>query len=128
MPHTPIRDPIVSRNAVGVTPDGREFVLTAQIGRPYPTGDDWACPVDLEPLYPRLLDQHGVDSWQALQLCYRLIAQLLVGFQENGGSCTGQTGANQWRRPISSRVVELLRIPRGLAAGRQLAFLGRCPA
>jgi hypothetical protein len=84
--HTPIEDAVVARTALAVAADGREFTVTAKIGRPYPAADgDWACPVDLTPLYPRLIDQHGVDSWQALQLCYRLVAQLLAGFEQDGG-------------------------------------------
>ena len=87
MKHTPIADAIVTRTALAIAPDGREFTLTMSIGRPFPTREmEWACPVELEPLYPRLLDQHGVDSWQAFQLCYRLILQLLAGFEQDGGT------------------------------------------
>ena len=86
MTHTPIQDAIAVRTALAMAADGSEFTLTARIGRPFlASGGDWACPVDLSPLYPRLLDQHGVDSWQALQLCCRLIAQLLVAFEQDGG-------------------------------------------
>ena len=86
MKHTPIEEAVAARTALAIAPDGREFTVTAKIGRPYPAADgDWACSVDLTPLYPRLIDQHGVDSWQALQLCYRLVAQLLGGFEQDGG-------------------------------------------
>jgi hypothetical protein len=39
----------------------------------------------MDGLHERLVDQHGVDSWQAMQLAYQLIAQLLGYFVQDGG-------------------------------------------
>jgi hypothetical protein len=78
--------PVARRILLALDKDGREFTLTLGIGHPYEIShDEWACPVSLDGLQERLSDQHGVDSWQSLQLAYQLIAQLLGYFIEEGG-------------------------------------------
>ena len=81
------RTPIASRVLLAIDSNGREFTLTLSIGHPYEVSpDEWVCPLTMDGLYERLRDQHGVDSWQSLQLAYQLIAQLVGGFIEDGGT------------------------------------------
>lgn len=78
--------PLAECALLAVDRSGREFPITIGVGRPYETGpQEWACPVRLGGLYEDLRDQHGVDSWQALQLALRLVSQLLGYFVEDGG-------------------------------------------
>ena len=57
-----------------------------EIGLPYPLGEnEWACPVAVRPLYERLRDQHGGDSFQAMFLAMRLALTLLKDFTDKGG-------------------------------------------
>ena len=77
---------IATRTVLAVDPGGREFNLMVGIGQPYEVApEEWACSVCLDGLHERLRDQHGVDSWQALQLAYQLISQLLGYFVKDGG-------------------------------------------
>jgi Domain of unknown function (DUF6968) len=77
---------IAEREMKAIAPDGKQFTITARIGRPYKiTEEEWACPVALDGLYGSLADQHGVDSWQALKLAYSLAVGLLGSFVEKGG-------------------------------------------
>ena len=77
---------IARRTLLAIDSTGREFSLTLGIGLPYEVSpDEWACPLLMDGLHERLADQHGVDSWQAMQLAYQLIAQLLGYFAEDGG-------------------------------------------
>ena len=81
-----IRDKIATRTLLAVDSNGQEFCLTLGIGQPYESSpNEWACPLCMVGLHKRLVDQRGVDSWQALQLAYQLIMQLLVHFVEGGG-------------------------------------------
>ena len=83
----PTSENVAERTLVAVRRDGSEARITLAIGKPYRASDvDWACPVALHGLYPHLVDQHGVDSWQALQLAYLLIGGLLTSFIEDGGT------------------------------------------
>lgn len=78
--------PIATRTVLAVDQNGREFNLALGIGQPYEISpDEWACPLCMGGLHERLADQHGVDSWQALQLAHQLIAQLLGYFVQDGG-------------------------------------------
>ena len=79
--------PIASRLLHAKDASGNEFRIAVGIGQPYEISpDEWACPLTLDGLYERLRDQHGADSWQALQLAYQLIIQLLAHFVEEGGN------------------------------------------
>lgn len=85
--------PIAERTIYAIAADGREFEVHLAVGRPYPISkDEWACPVLLEGLHSRLRDQHGIDSWQALQLAYQLIGQLLGYFIQDGGKLFWENG------------------------------------
>jgi hypothetical protein len=62
------------------------FTIRVCLGHPYEvSGDEWACPVALEGLYPRLMDQHGIDAFQSLMLAQKLARTLLLAFVEDGG-------------------------------------------
>ena len=77
---------IATRAVLAIDPKGREFTLTLGIGQPYAiSADEWACAVCAHGLYDRLADQHGIDSWQSLQLAYQLIARLVEHFVQSGG-------------------------------------------
>ena len=77
---------IARREIHAVASDGSSRVIQLGIGTPYKISkDEWACPLCLHGLHEHLKDMHGVDSWQALQLAYQLIAQLLGSFVEDGG-------------------------------------------
>ena len=81
-------DPVVARLLLrGRQKEKPDFMVTAEIGAPYEAGpNEWACPVSVRPLYDRLPDMHGVDSFQALFLAMRLAMALLKDFTEKGGS------------------------------------------
>lgn len=67
-------------------PDEDPFEIEIRIGLPYKVGpDEWACPVALEPLYPKLRDAHAGSSFQALCLASALALNLLDGFKAKGG-------------------------------------------
>ena len=77
---------VAERTLIAVRPDGSEQRITLAIGTPYRASEgDWACPVALDGLHPDLANQHGVDSWQALQLACQLVARLVASFVEGGG-------------------------------------------
>lgn len=81
-------DVVAQLKLVGVRHSGERFPVLAQIGRPYlnkGSPESWSCPVSLEPLYPQLVDQVGVDSMHALTLACRLVFTLLNGFSLEGG-------------------------------------------
>ena len=77
---------IAERLIHAVSREGSTTDVHLGVGTPYEiTKDEWACPVCLDGLHDNLRDQHGLDSWQALQLAYQLIEQLLTYFIEDGG-------------------------------------------
>ena len=77
---------IAERKLRAVNPDGSVFKVVARLGKPYPISkNEWACSVSLEGLNNNLADQHGIDSWQALQLSSKLVAELLANFVNKGG-------------------------------------------
>ena len=58
-----------------------------RVGQPYRASDiDWACPVEMEGLYGRLADIHGVDSFHALILAQGLLRNLMRREIEDGGT------------------------------------------
>jgi hypothetical protein len=74
------------RSVLAVAADGREFTLRLAVGPPHEVNSvQWACPVSMDGLYVRLSDVAGIDSWQATQLAFGLIADLLENFIEDGG-------------------------------------------
>jgi len=51
----------------GHRPGEDAFQIHIEIGTPYQVGDEpqeWACPVEVRPLYERLRDSHGSSSLQ----------------------------------------------------------------
>jgi len=83
-------DPIAKTELIGVKPDGSRITITIQVGKPYLSNsaegfEEWACPVSLSPLYKKLPDARGGDSFQALCIASSLVIDLLSGFKEKGG-------------------------------------------
>lgn len=76
---------IAERKLVCIEPSGARTPFTLRLGAPYenPEGD-WACPVSLDGLEPRLTDIHGADSFQSLMLARRLALQLLTARANEG--------------------------------------------
>jgi hypothetical protein len=86
---------IAIRDLAASHPKRGDFTVTVCIGEPYRISEDeWACPVGLFGLHSRLLDQHGVDSFQALMLAQNLAYTLLAGFVEDGGRCLDVNGGS----------------------------------
>jgi len=88
-------DAIAITELVGESKERGRFSIRVQIGRPYLRAKDpdmWACPVSVEPLYKRLADIAGEDSFQALCLANRLAASLLEGFVQSGGRLLNNDG------------------------------------
>jgi hypothetical protein len=59
---------IAQTSFFGQRPGEERFEITVEIGAPYQCGEDpeeWACPVAVSPLYKRLHDAHGGDSFQS---------------------------------------------------------------
>ncbi len=86
---------IAQSSFLGQRPGEDRFEITVEIGTPYQCGEDpeeWACPVAVRPLYKRLHDAHGGDSFQSLCLAISLAQDLLQGFREKGGLLTYETG------------------------------------
>ena len=77
---------IATRELLAVDASRGPFTIRVCLGHPYEvSGDEWACPVALEGLYPRLMDQHGIDAFQSLMLAQKLARTLLLAFVEDGG-------------------------------------------
>ena len=86
---------IAKETMFGRLPDGERFEINVEIGAPYQwpgEADEWACPVSVAPLYPKLRDIHGGSSLQALCLALSLAKSLLDGFVEKGGELTQDSG------------------------------------
>jgi hypothetical protein len=72
----------------GIESDGNNINVVAKIGKPFlikGTPPLWSCPVSITPLYEKLPDIKGVDSFQSLCLAKNFILSLLKGFVEKGG-------------------------------------------
>ena len=89
-----------------VDADGHPFLLTVEIGAPYrhEKYEAWACPVSVLPLFDKLSDQVGEDSFQALCLGIRLTQALLEDFVSKGGSLLVGGEAFPFEAYFNSRV------------------------
>jgi hypothetical protein len=89
-------DKVIAQTSLfGQRPGEERFEITVEIGTPYQCGEDlkeWACPVAVRPLYKRLHDAHGSDSFQSLCLAISLAQDLLQDFREKGGLLTYENG------------------------------------
>jgi len=88
---------IARTKLIGVRADGERQEIEIKIGTPYKIEhednlEEWACPVSLEPLYKKLHDAHGSDSFQAMCLAASLVIDLLAAFRENGGRILMESG------------------------------------
>ena len=87
---------IAAKEMVCMKPSGEKFLVTIRVGKPYRLSDmEWACPVEAEGLCGKLVDIHGVDSFQSLILAIRLLYQLLKSFTENGGRVFWANGKDE---------------------------------
>src|SRR4051794_41116072 len=80
------RLPIASMTMLANDAKNCEFELTIAFGAPYehPEGG-WACPSSMHGIWGDFADMRGADSWQALQLAYGLLAEMLIHFVKEGG-------------------------------------------
>lgn len=77
---------LASRSVLAVTQSGERLTVTPTIGFPYEiTSEEWACPVSLRGLDTQIVDIHGIDAWQVIQLAYELLVQLMGQFIKGGG-------------------------------------------
>ena len=81
-------DYVAERKLVGIRSDGERIEITISIGVPYKDEryESWACPLKVDGLLDQLLDQHGIDSWQAIRLSQKTAVSLLRDFMEKGGN------------------------------------------
>ena len=76
---------VAQRSIICERSAGERIRVTLRIGKPYRSSDvDWACPVEADGLFGRLVDIHGVDSFQALILAQGLLRNLLRHEAEDG--------------------------------------------
>jgi Domain of unknown function (DUF6968) len=89
-------DKVIAKTSMfGQRPSDERFEITVEIGAPYQCGgepEEWACPVAVQPLYERLHDAHGSNSFQSLRLAISLAQDLLQDFREKGGLLTCENG------------------------------------
>ncbi|MBK6590425.1 MAG: hypothetical protein IPG22_19255 [Acidobacteria bacterium] len=77
---------IIAERTIYATFEGNGFEVHLILGKPFPSGQDWKCPVAAIGLkYGGLVDIAGFDSWQALMLAQGLLNFHLTNFLENGG-------------------------------------------
>ena len=65
-----MNESVAKTELIAVQPDGVRVMLTIEVGKPYlllkdEDLEEWACPVSLRPLYNKLADARGGDSFQA---------------------------------------------------------------
>jgi hypothetical protein len=81
-----LESPIAERTLDAVAADGTQFVLTLRVGAAYQSSDvSWSCPIEAVGIKQRLPDITGIDSWQAIQLSFRLLSDIAGHFVEQGG-------------------------------------------
>ena len=68
--------------------EGEQLTVRVEVGAPYFSDrwDTWACPITIDPIYERLADAVGEDSFQSLCLAIRLAHSLLRDFVDKGGT------------------------------------------
>ena len=91
---------------LGVRPDGERITISLQVGCPVRVTntegvEEWACPISLEPLHPRLHDAHGGTSLQSLCLALSLVLDLLSKFVEDGGKLIHDDGTEYALSPLA---------------------------
>ncbi|MBV1911697.1 MAG: hypothetical protein KUG78_20565 [Kangiellaceae bacterium] len=78
--------PIAERFVDAVSPKGENIKLHLCIGAPRKGGaSEWLCPVSVSGYNFVTPDIPGIDSWQALELAYKLVVDILCDFVKNGG-------------------------------------------
>lgn len=84
-------DTLVTRELIVEREDRSRQLIVVRIGKPYWVSEnvEAACPVQIEGLYSKLADVHGVDLYQAVQLAMQLAETLL-------GSAAGKKQRLLW--------------------------------
>jgi hypothetical protein len=90
-------DSVAVRELECVFPDGKLRTVRLRVGRPYqPEGADWCCPVAADGLLSHPLPAiWGVDSWQALQLALRLLAEVVQDAADRGAVLRWPPGSGE---------------------------------
>jgi len=83
----PIESPIASRRLKAIWHDGSTHEVTIEIGRPYPSGNSFRCPVSVTGLQQDYSppDLSGFDEIQAVTLSLKFVRFLLDWHLEAGG-------------------------------------------
>ncbi len=84
----PTESAIATRRLKAVWPDGSIHDAIIEIGRPYPRGKSFSCPIRVSGLLPDYSppDIGGFDEMQAVTLSLALVRFLLEWHIEHGGS------------------------------------------
>ena len=71
---------IATRELLAEDASRGQFTIRVCVGHPYEiSADEWACPVALEGLYPRLRDQHGIDALQIVNAGAKASSNVVAG-------------------------------------------------
>ena len=90
-----MNNPVASLEVIGIQPGGAHFTIAAHIGQPYRDEDGaWACAVEMKPLFDKLADIRGIDSFHATWLACSLILKLLEHFRAGGGRLYNEDGSD----------------------------------
>lgn len=89
-----MKAPVASLEVVALAASGERLTLIAQIGKAYRNDDgSWSCPVTMAPIYPKLEDIRGIDSFHAIWLACSLVLKLLEHFKAGGGKLVYSDGS-----------------------------------
>ena len=83
----PSEPPIAVRRLKGTWPDGSAHDVVIEIGKPYPNGSSFRCPLRVTGLYPDYSppDMGGFDEIQALTETLKMVRFLFEQHFEQGG-------------------------------------------
>lgn len=76
---------IAQRHILCIDGNGKRIKTIMLIGKPYPDGNDYACPVSLAGLEGNTRHIMGVDSFQAIILAFKFCLSKLENFVSGGG-------------------------------------------
>lgn len=83
---TKTNKPIASREFFAKDNEGKQLVSLLEIWAPQATSDgDYSCRIGATGIEWPVYMVYGGDSWQALQIAYEIIGDLLNEFVEGGG-------------------------------------------
>jgi hypothetical protein len=86
---------IADDDITAVRANGERITINVRLGKPYKKdAESWACPLSVDPIYPRIPDIVGGTSFQSLCLAARLALYFLNGFKEDGGQLLCDDGTD----------------------------------